>query len=324
MGESFNTVQLLEPPFLFVDERVIFIPRGRRLEVKNTDIKFIFFIEGKAQLLIDGQSIGTVQKGDLLIVPRRCTQTYVPLRHAEERLHVMRIYLDYSSLRLNLDHRAEEPEDGDRASDPEVSFPMFLKHHFKTVRILPSFNSARIHEWIRQIRLESERPEVGYRHRIATYCRLLATEAARGLQTAPALPANERPRSPGAGVPASWSIEHVKQFLFENYARPLTLAEIARDVNLSAEHLCRRFKEETKQTVFSYLREMRIEAAKAYILSSKHSVTEIASRCGFSSATLFCRVFRSATGQPPLKYRRSGVKRISFHRTTLTPDDVIR
>jgi AraC-like DNA-binding protein len=122
---------------------------------------------------------------------------------------------------------------------------------------------------------------------------------------------------------ASWTTEHVKQFLFEHYSRSLTLNEIAWEVRLSNEHLCRRFKEQTGQTVFSYLRQLRIEAAKAYLISSKHSVTEIAHRTGFSSVTLFCRTFRKSVGLAPIDYRRRGVERISFQPTTLQPSDHI-
>lgn len=323
MGESFNAIQSLEPPFLFVDERVIFIPRGRRLEVKNRDIKVLLFLEGEVDLLIDGRPVGRLTKGDVLVVPRRCRQIYAPSHNTEERLHVMRIWFDFSALRLDLtsspDSAAHKP-----AADPEINLAAFLRHHFRAVRIVTSMKEPRIQEWTRQIRQESECRAAGYRYRVTSYCRLIVTELVRRMIDSPSIhQSNERIRSADAPAPSSWAVEHVKQFLFENYIRPLTLQEIAWEVKLSAEHLCRRFKEETDQTVFSYLRELRIEAAKAYLVSSKKTATEIAGQVGFSSATLFCRVFRRATGQNPIAYRTAATRRISFQRTTLEADDRI-
>ncbi|HRG56980.1 MAG TPA: helix-turn-helix transcriptional regulator, partial [Lacunisphaera sp.] len=71
------------------------------------------------------------------------------------------------------------------------------------------------------------------------------------------------------------------------------------------------------------LRELRLEAAKAYLVSSKQTITEIADKTGFSSSTLFCRVFRKAVGQTPMAYRAAAAKRIQFQNTTLEPDEHI-
>ena len=324
MGESFNAVQFLDPPFLFVDERVIFIPRKRRLEVNNRDIKIILFLEGTVDLLLDGQPVGRIKQGDVLIVPRRCRQTYVPVGNAEERLHVMRIWFDFSALRLDFTQGASGLNGPPTASDPEVNFAAFLRHHFKSVKIVNAFGGPRIQDWVRLIRQESECRAAGYRFRVTGFCRLIVTELVRQLNDAPLSTAErDRRRTADATAPASWAVEHVKQFLFENCRRPLELHEIAWEVKLSAEHLCRRFKEETGQTVFNYLRELRLEAAKAYLVSSKQTITEIADKTGFSSSTLFCRVFRKAVGQTPMAYRAAAAKRIQFQNTTLEPDEHI-
>jgi AraC-like DNA-binding protein len=325
MGESFNIVQLLEPPFLFVDERIIFIPKNRRLEVNNKDIKIILCLEGTADLLIDGRPMGRIKRGNILVVSRRCRQSYIPVNNkTEERLHVMRIWFDFSSLRLDFRGKDEVSGSTDASTDPEINFAAFLRHHFKVIRILESGKESHIQEWVRFIRHESETRSTGYRFRITGYCRLLTIEIARMLDTPSGSgTADERMRGSRGSPATSWHVEHVKQFLFENYAKPISLHEIAWEVKLSAEHLCRRFKEDTGQTVFSYLRELRIEAAKAYLVSSKQSITEVAARCGFSSSTLFCRIFRKSTGNTPVEYRTAAVKRISFQQTTLNPDDRI-
>lgn len=314
MGESFNTIRLLEPPFDFVDERVIFIPRGRRLEVNNLGLKFILFFEGSAELTVDGQPMGRVGKGDVLVVPRFCRQLYVPTnRRAEERLHIMRIMFDPALLRGNadLEHEDDRPE-----PDPDHEFSAFIRRTFKAVRILSGGLSGRLLELVKLIREESERADAGHRFCIGAYCRLLVMDAARQI----GVPDKQWRGSESAdGDSASWIIEHTKQFLFENYARSLTLSEIAWEVKLSGEHLCRSFREKTGKTVFTYLRDLRIEAAKSLLTSSKLKVTEIATRCGFGSSSVFSRTFQKIVGQTPVEYRRRASRKILFQPTTLQP-----
>lgn len=318
MGESFNTIRPLEPPFDFVDERVIFIPRGRRLEVDNYGLKFILFFEGATELLVDGQPVGAVGKGDILIVPRPCRQLYVPAnRRAEERLHTMRIMFDPETLRQSVDLEQKDATEPDLESD----FAAFVRKSFKAVRILSGGLSGRLLELTQSIRDESERCAPGHRLRIGAYLRLLVMEAAAqvGAHEAP----REKSEQPGADAP-SWIIEHTKQFLFENHARSLSLSEIAWEVKLSGEHLCRSFKEETGQTVFAYLRHVRIEAAKGLLTSSKLKITEIAERCGFGSSSVFSRTFQKMTGTTPVDYRRAASRKIIFQPTTLEPMSRIR
>jgi len=312
MGESFNTIRPLEPPFDFVDERVIFIPRGRRLEVNNYGLKFILLFEGAAELLVDDQPLGPVGKGDILIVPRPCRQLFVPVsRRAEERLHVMRIMFDPTVLRESviLEHQDGRPE-----PDLEHDFSAFLRKTFKAVRILPGGLSGRLLELTQLIREESERADPGHRFRIGAYLRLLVMEAAKQV----GVPEGDarRAEKPHEDAP-SWTIEHTKQFLFENHARSLSLSEIAWEVKLSGEHLCRSFKEETGITVFAYLRNLRIEAAKGLLTSSKLKVTEIAERCGFGSSSVFSRTFLKIVGSTPVEYRKRASRRIIFQPTTL-------
>jgi len=315
MGESFNTVRPIEPPFDFVDERVVFIPRGRQLEVNNSDLKFILFFEGATDLVVDERVIGPVGKGDLLIVPRPCRQLYTPRnRRSEERLHIMRIVFDPATLRDGTDSGRN---DGRTGPDPELDFPAFVRKSFKVVRVLPGGLSGRLFELAMAIRSESENAAPSHRFRIGAYCRLMVTEVAR--QLSEAAPGHD-PGNLSKIAAQSWAVEHTKQFLFENRGRALTLSEVAWEVKLSGEHLCRCFKEATGVTVFSYLRTLRIDAAKGLLTSSKFKITEIAERCGFGSSSVFSRTFQKVTGSTPVDYRRSVARGILFQNTTLQAD----
>lgn len=58
-----------------------------------------------------------------------------------------------------------------------------------------------------------------------------------------------------------------------------------------------------RTTVMGHVRERRVERAK--LLLAHASVAEVAERCGFSSATLFGRVFRDLVGAPPSVFART-------------------
>jgi AraC-like DNA-binding protein len=175
-----------------------------------------------------------------------------------------------------------------------------------------------VFDFVRKVRAEIEAEESGFRYMVSAHCRMLVTRLIRTFAT----------RRKVAPSPASrtaedtcWAVEHAKFFIFENYSRHLNLGTIAWEVRLSAEHLARLFKKTTGQTVFEFIRDLRIESAKSYLISSKRSVNQISDLVGFSSPTLFCRNFRRATGIRPSQFRRDSIRKLSFQHTTLSPEE---
>ncbi len=96
--------------------------------------------------------------------------------------------------------------------------------------------------------------------------------------------------------------DRVRSYLLSHYHRPLTLAQIARSIECSPAHLCRHFRELTGQTPFQYLRAVRLEAAKALLLSEV-PIARIAEMVGFDDPLYFSKVFSSQVGQSPQSYR---------------------
>lgn len=85
--------------------------------------------------------------------------------------------------------------------------------------------------------------------------------------------------------------------------QPLSLEQMARQSSLSPYYFSRLFKEETGYTPHQYLVMVRINAAKYYLKSTNLSIKQITQRCGFSSQSNFCAVFRRFTGETPGVYR---------------------
>ncbi|MGH3443902.1 MAG: helix-turn-helix transcriptional regulator [Nocardioidaceae bacterium] len=90
------------------------------------------------------------------------------------------------------------------------------------------------------------------------------------------------------------------------YAEPLDLEALARDVHMSAGHLSRQFKLEYGESPYSYLMTRRIERAMALLQRGDLNVTEVCIAVGCSSLGTFSTRFTELVGVPPSVYRRDG------------------
>jgi AraC-like DNA-binding protein len=103
-------------------------------------------------------------------------------------------------------------------------------------------------------------------------------------------------------------VSQAEAFMQRNLYRPLRRAEIAAAVNLSEPHLGRLFSAVSGRSVVERLTELRMEQAKALLLESTFSVTQIAGEVGISSFSHFSKTFRQVVGVTPSDYRRTGGK----------------
>lgn len=94
-----------------------------------------------------------------------------------------------------------------------------------------------------------------------------------------------------------------QDFIKEHFVRDLSVEEIAAGAGISASLLYRLFRAEGLTPV-EYLRRVRIERAKRYLLEEPSMlVSEVAAHCGFAESAYFCKVFRDAEGLTPKAYR---------------------
>ena len=96
------------------------------------------------------------------------------------------------------------------------------------------------------------------------------------------------------------AIEYINSNIFED----IDIDRICSRVHISKYHFCRRFKEQMGVTVMDYILKTRIILAANMLKEGDASVSEVSERCGFSSISYFCRVFKADTGLTPLKYRK--------------------
>ena len=93
-------------------------------------------------------------------------------------------------------------------------------------------------------------------------------------------------------------------YINKNLFKEITIDEICREVHISKYYFCRRFKETMGMTVMDYVLKTRIIHAKQMLEKESASVSDVSDRCGFSSVSYFCRVFKASVGVSPLKYRK--------------------
>ena len=113
-----------------------------------------------------------------------------------------------------------------------------------------------------------------------------------------------RESAPARGGLAAWQQRILVDYIEENLAERISLAELAKLVRLSPYHVCRAFKESFGVPPHRYHTGRRIERAKALLAKPDCSVTEIGMAVGFSETSSFSAAFRKATGLTPTAYHR--------------------
>ena len=98
-------------------------------------------------------------------------------------------------------------------------------------------------------------------------------------------------------------IHRAQRWLQGNMTKDLRITELADALAVSDRTLIRRFRSVLDQTPLAYLQDLRLEAARALLETSSHSVEEVASQVGYNDASSFSRLFRQRVGMSPGSYR---------------------
>ena len=99
-------------------------------------------------------------------------------------------------------------------------------------------------------------------------------------------------------------VREIISYVERNLDGELSLSALERAFFLSAEHLCRSFKNETGITLHGFIVKKRMATAQL-LLASGESVTETAERCGFSDLSNFIRSFKKHVGMTPSEYKKT-------------------
>ncbi|WP_201379375.1 AraC family transcriptional regulator [Ktedonobacter sp. SOSP1-52] len=172
----------------------------------------------------------------------------------------------------------------------------------------PSVVSARTTAMLRTLELlteEGTRREPGYLQVVEGLVIKLLLDTARSVVDTSDLcePLPTPVRSPEEAV-----TQTIKRYLYDNYARPITMRDLAAQVHLSERHTARLFRKVTGDSIMDYLTRLRLEMAAQLLLDrqARMPIKEIAQACGYPDVRYFTTLFRQRTGLTPALFRQQG------------------
>lgn len=102
-----------------------------------------------------------------------------------------------------------------------------------------------------------------------------------------------------------WRVVAALEIIQRRYSESaLRLGDVAKELDVSTEHLCRLLKRDTASGFRMHLNSTRIRQAQRLLLETSLSIKEIANLTGHKNTTRLDRVFKRITGALPLIYRR--------------------
>ncbi|MCI8387798.1 MAG: AraC family transcriptional regulator [Clostridiales bacterium] len=99
-------------------------------------------------------------------------------------------------------------------------------------------------------------------------------------------------------------IEHVVEYMKNNYKNNITLSDAADEVFVSPSYLSALFRRVVGMNFSVYLQNLRVGEAIERLKNPDKSISQVSSECGFSSPNYFKDVFKQVTGMSPSAYRR--------------------
>ncbi len=92
---------------------------------------------------------------------------------------------------------------------------------------------------------------------------------------------------------------HARSILAADTDNPVSIAQIAQQLCLSTGEFIRHFKAVFGETPHQWRNRLRLERARALLISGKHSVTDVCMEVGFSSLGSFSTLFKRYFGESP-------------------------
>jgi AraC-like DNA-binding protein len=108
-----------------------------------------------------------------------------------------------------------------------------------------------------------------------------------------------------AGGLAPWQLRAAKEHLEVNFAREISLAELAKITRLSESRFARAFKASTGIPPYTWLLQRRIHRAQELLKDTDLAISNIAIQIGFADQSHFTKAFRRITGTTPRDWRQA-------------------
>ena len=94
-------------------------------------------------------------------------------------------------------------------------------------------------------------------------------------------------------------VKKITDHLDQNLTETPSLGDLSRFAGVNQTTLSDQFKQIHGETIFAYLRNRRLDAARAFLRIESITVTDVSFRVGFASSTSFATAYRRRFGYPP-------------------------
>lgn len=91
----------------------------------------------------------------------------------------------------------------------------------------------------------------------------------------------------------------VRELLEENIVDPPSLAQLSREVGINPTTMSAHFRKVFGDSIFSYLRNRRLELARVLLRTQEIPIAQIGYRVGFSNPAAFATAYKKHFGHPP-------------------------
>ena len=272
--------------------------RVRRLEAGQPF--YCVILDGSCRLAVDGHAPITLQQGDFVLIPsaygftmsslhpatsESLVTTPVALLHGEFRLGVQNVSPDVLLLLGNCVF-----------GSPDAALLVSLLPQLVHVR-----GEKRLATLVQLVGEESRERRPARDVILARLLEVLLIEALRSTTGTEASPGLVRGLADGRLAAAI-------RRMHEEPTRSWTVAQLAKEAALSRSAFFERFNRAVGVAPMEYLLAWRMALAKSLLRRSDGSITDIAQRVGYSSASTFSVAFTRHVGMPPTRYAREQVE----------------
>lgn len=100
-------------------------------------------------------------------------------------------------------------------------------------------------------------------------------------------------------------LQEINVYTCCNYARQITIDEIAKHVGMNRSAFCTFFRKQTGKTYINFLNEYRLKVAYHQLANSDSNISTVCWQCGFNDLAYFDKLFRKTFNTSPSEVRRA-------------------
>ncbi|WP_210488164.1 AraC family transcriptional regulator [Rufibacter aurantiacus] len=100
-------------------------------------------------------------------------------------------------------------------------------------------------------------------------------------------------------------IEKAFEYMQTYYDKEVSLADVAKVVNMPEVSFSRFIKKRTGKTFIESLNEIRLGHASRMLIDTTETISEVSFKCGFNNLSYFNRIFRRKNGCTPKEFRQN-------------------